>query len=102
MIILKAKDLVIGLGIAATRLASSLTKKKVLANECCESARISTTKLKALKNATTQNRLAPMKRAIQLQDSRVKGVTYATVTQTRLDALSAHLNKNQEFTIDEL
>ncbi|MDZ4836614.1 MAG: hypothetical protein SGJ27_22785 [Candidatus Melainabacteria bacterium] len=101
MIILKAKDLVIGLGISATKLASSLTKKKVTLNGTCESARISTTKLKALK-CVVDNRPASLKKPVKLHDTREEPVTYAKVSQYRLDALSKHLHQSQEFTIDEL
>ena len=102
MIISKARDLIIGLGISASKLASSLTMKKVQASGNCESARISTTKIKALKSVTT-NQPSTLRRPVKLKDSsREERVTYAKMSQTRLEALSAHLNKSQEFTIDEL
>ncbi len=101
MIIVKVKDLVIGLGISMTKLASSLNKKNVQADVDRENARISTTKLKALKNVTA-NRPPSLPKPAKPRDTKEERITYAKVTQTRLEALSAHLNKSQEFTIDQL
>lgn len=100
MLISKVRDLIIGFGFSVQKLISRLTKRDTRNKGSCESARLSTTKLKALKSIPKKP-LPLVQQAVKLRDKKTERITYAKVTQNRLKALALHLNKSQEFTIDE-